>query len=59
MEGIFNKKTKGMTFKGKDTVRSKIVIINNIMQQTNKQTLSVVSFREDSVNSVFIEGSIL
>jgi hypothetical protein len=38
MEGIFNKQTKGMALKGKDPVRSKIVINNNIMEQTNKQT---------------------
>jgi hypothetical protein len=45
MEGIFNKQTKGMAFKGKDPARSKIVINNNIMEQTNKQTLSVISYQ--------------
>jgi hypothetical protein len=35
MEGIFKKQTSGMAFKGKDPVRSKIVITNNIMKQTD------------------------
>jgi hypothetical protein len=43
MDEIFNKQTKGMAFKGKDPVRSKIVINNNIMEQTNKHfQLSVI-----------------
>jgi hypothetical protein len=35
MDEIFNKQTKGMAFKRKDPVRSKTVINNNIMEQTN------------------------
>jgi hypothetical protein len=46
MEEIFKKQTKGMAFKGKDPVRSKIVIIDNIMEQTDNLSyqLSILLF---------------
>jgi hypothetical protein len=45
MEGNFNKLTKRLAFKGKEAMRSIILINNNIMEQTNRHfQLSVTYF---------------